>query len=117
MKKFTFQKLDIYHSLSFEDLEKAETQPESDLSVINKRLETLSENHWKDLERLYTIQARDYKADVKNQYFSFDESELENPATESSAIEVNPHDDELSFPNACSVSRRYARTALSGSSP
>lgn len=57
----------------------------------------LGENHLKDLERLYTIQAIDYKADVKNQYLSFDESELENPGTEISTMEVNSHDDLLSI--------------------
>lgn len=59
----------------------------------------LGENHLKDLERLYTIQAIDYKTDVKNQYLSFDQSELENPGTEISTIEVNSHDDQLSVPD------------------
>ena len=59
----------------------------------------LGANHLKDLERLYTIQAMDYKADVKDQYLSFDEFELENPGTELSAIEVNSHHDHLSLPD------------------
>lgn len=87
----------IYHSPSFEDLEKADPEPEDELKVINERIKMLGENHLKDLERLYTIQAIDYKADVKNQYLSFDESELENPGTEISTIEVNSHDDLLSI--------------------
>ena len=86
----------IYHSPSFEDLEKPDAEPEDELKVINEKIKMLGENHLKDLERLYTIQAIDYKADVKNQYLSFDESELENPGTEISTIEVISHDGQLS---------------------
>ena len=89
----------IYHSPSFEDLEKADPEPEDELKVINERIKMLGENHLKDLERLYTIQAIDYKADVQNQYLSFEESELENPGTDISTIEVNSHDDQLSIPD------------------
>ena len=97
MNRFPSVEPGIYHSPSFEDLEKADPEPEDELKVINERIKMLGENHLKDLERLYTIQAIDYKADVKNQYLSFDESELENPGTEISTIEVNSHDDLLSI--------------------
>ena len=69
------------------------------MKLINQRIKTLGENHLKDLERLCTIQAIDYKAEVKGQYLSFDEFELENPGTELSAIEVNSHHDQLSRPD------------------
>lgn len=98
MDRFSSVKPDIYHGPSFEELEKADTEPEDELKVINQRIKMLGENHLKDLERLYTIQAIDYKADVKNQYLSFDEAELENPGTEISAIEVKSHDHQLCVP-------------------
>ncbi|KIM38305.1 hypothetical protein M413DRAFT_244181 [Hebeloma cylindrosporum] len=71
----------------FEELEKAETEPEDELKLINERITLLGDNHLKDLERLYTIQAINYKAEVKDQYVSFNESELEVPGTEPSVIE------------------------------
>ena len=47
--------------------------PDDDLGRNRERLKTLREDHLKDLERLYSFHAQDYRQEVMDRYLSLEE--------------------------------------------
>lgn len=54
---------------------KAEINKPDDLDRIKERIKTLREDHLKDLERLYSFHAQDYKQEVMDRYLSHEEGQ------------------------------------------
>lgn len=55
---------------------KAELEiPDDDLGRVKERIKTLREDHLKDLERLYSFHAQDYKQEVMDRYLSQEEGQ------------------------------------------
>ena len=54
---------------------KAEIVPDDALGRIKERIKSLREDHLKDLERLYSFHAQDYKQEVMDRYLSQEEGQ------------------------------------------
>ena len=50
-------------------------KPDDDLGRIRERIKALKEDHLKDLERLYSFHAQDYRQEVMDQYLSLEEGQ------------------------------------------
>lgn len=50
-------------------------KPEDDLGRIRERIKVLREDHLKDLERLYSFHAQEYKQEVMDRYLSLEEGQ------------------------------------------
>jgi hypothetical protein len=54
---------------------KAELAADDDSDRIKERMKSLREDHLKDLERLYSYHAQDYKQEIMDRYLSLEEGQ------------------------------------------
>ena len=50
-------------------------KPDNDLGRVKERIKLLREDHLKDLERLYSFHAQDYKQEIMDRYLSREEGQ------------------------------------------
>jgi hypothetical protein len=60
---------------SLEGMKAEISKPDDDIDYIKERIELLREDHLKDLERLYSFHAQDYKQEVMDRYLSREEGQ------------------------------------------
>lgn len=60
---------------SLEEMKAEINKPDDDVGRIGERIKTLREDHLRDLERLYSFHAQDYKQEVMDRYLSQEEGQ------------------------------------------
>ncbi|KAF8799214.1 hypothetical protein BYT27DRAFT_7121448 [Phlegmacium glaucopus] len=60
---------------TLEEMKTEIDKPDDDLGHIKERIKALQEDHLKDLERLYSFHAQDYKEEVMDRYLSQEEGQ------------------------------------------
>jgi len=66
-------KLNVLGSL--EEMKAEIDKPDDDSGRIRERIKVLREDHLKDLERLYSFHAQDYRQEVMDRYLSQEEGQ------------------------------------------